>query len=194
MNTGVFDDSYWKGVELSTAIFTPHFTAESMPSIRHFGGPGCVVGALLKSNLSKQLEVLELIEPMYKEFGTISGLLQQIGSSIVPELPHLRALGITVYSNDDKANWQDALRALCELADRMPMLEELLIYVWGRPRSDELEELFQLLSRLLRLRRLAVPTTWWGSSHEFRSVYERTKISFPRLQVVNSSQLTSTLF
>ncbi|KAJ1306465.1 hypothetical protein OPQ81_007468 [Rhizoctonia solani] len=198
LNTGAYDPNWWDGADLPPMHFATQFVEELMPSIRHFGGPGCFVGPLLNSNLSSQLEVLELIEPACEEFGTVSQLLQEIGNSITPELPCLRELAISIdaYKDHDSniSEWGKVLSALSRVADRMQVLEELLINTWQEPSPDELEELFELLNRLTRLRRLAVHAAASDSPSlrdELQALYERTKICYPQLQIVNNSQPAS---
>ncbi|KAG8693740.1 hypothetical protein FRC11_002700, partial [Ceratobasidium sp. 423] len=202
LNTGAYDENWWDGADISLENFTPQYVEELMPSIRHFGGPGCFVGALLNSNLSKQLEVLELIEPACEESGTVSELLQEIGNSIVPELPCLKGLGISIYgdNNDDDdsglSEWENALGALSRISGSLLALEELIIYTWEKPSSDELEELLELLGQLPRLRWLAVPSIASPDAalhEEIQHFNERVKDAFPRLQIVDRARFSSSL-
>ncbi|KAJ1306459.1 hypothetical protein OPQ81_007462 [Rhizoctonia solani] len=208
LNTGDYDPNWWDDSHSPPIQFTTQFVEELMPSIRHFGGPGCFVGPLLKSSLSSQLEILELIEPASEKFGTVSKLLKEIGNYIIPELPCLRGLKISIGGDDedededDSKNWENVLGALCRVVNRMPLLEELIIDTSQEPSSDELDKLFELLGELPHLCRLAVPTRTRTRrdvpardelQDELRSLYECTKVCFPRLQIGSSSQLVSCL-
>ncbi|KAF8738766.1 hypothetical protein RHS02_05572, partial [Rhizoctonia solani] len=191
MSPRKYNGSRWEDADRLPCTFTPNFIEELMPSVRYFGGPLFMTQPLLESSLSKQLEILVLTYPKYEDLDTVSKLFPKTGNSTahVPGLPRLRALG--VFGTIDKSDLTSVInvRALCKLAHHVPMLEELVIcdlYL----NSKRVEELFQLLDQLPRLRRLAVFTT---SSDGFSLLHERVRASFSRLEVVNSSQLISVL-
>ncbi|CAE6415367.1 unnamed protein product [Rhizoctonia solani] len=107
-------------------IVTPADMEEMMPSIRHFGGPGLLVGELLKSELAKQIQLLELREPGASELGDLHDLLLDFDDSILVGLPTLKGLCyFNSYGESD--GWEAITDLLSKLATRLPVLQELIL-------------------------------------------------------------------
>ncbi|CAE6477691.1 unnamed protein product [Rhizoctonia solani] len=116
----------------------PGNVEDIMPSVKHFGGPGLLVGAVLSSKLAQQLEVLEFYEPPAEGLGTLSKLLLTLDS--VSQLPRLKGLKVRMCERN-RDDWSNALVMLENLAPRMPLLEELALWLAEGLGDDEDEEL-----------------------------------------------------
>ncbi|KDN48254.1 hypothetical protein RSAG8_02846, partial [Rhizoctonia solani AG-8 WAC10335] len=135
-------------------IVTPTDMEEMMPSIRHFAGPGLLIGTLLKSKLVKQIELLEFYEPAAIELGCLCDVLPDLDSSTLPELPSLKGLGLFTSEMEGASAWKNMLNALSKLAMRTPMLQELHLCPTEKADQDEMDQLLKILDHLPHLRRL----------------------------------------
>ncbi|CAE6532922.1 unnamed protein product [Rhizoctonia solani] len=112
---------------------TPLEMEETVPSIRHFGGPVLIVEALLKSRLASQVEVLEIIQLENIQRSNLPDLLQELDNQTVGQLPNLKGLSISTNGDGTHNNTDNALSLLAKLASRTPALEELVISAMQHP-------------------------------------------------------------
>ncbi|CUA67303.1 Outer membrane protein YopM [Yersinia pestis] [Rhizoctonia solani] len=118
-------------------MVTPTDMEEMMPSIRHFAGPGLLVGALLKSKLAKRIESLEFHEPAAVELGLLCDLIPELDSSNLP-LSRLKGLVIFTSGVEEVSEWEIMLNALSKLPTRVPVLRELLLCPSEKPSPEAL--------------------------------------------------------
>ncbi|KAF8746712.1 hypothetical protein RHS02_00817, partial [Rhizoctonia solani] len=168
-------------------IVTPTDMEEMMPSIRHFGGPGLLVRELLKSTLTKQIQLLEFREPGVPELGSLGNVLQDLDNFVLDEMPNLRGLGyFNGYEEGDE--WGAIANLLSRLATKLPALEELILVQFNWPEQNQLDRLLEAIQPLPRLRRLAI-SLWHSkiSTREFvdniQHFYERTGAPCPEVNV-----------
>ncbi|CAE6503144.1 unnamed protein product [Rhizoctonia solani] len=190
----IFTDGCGNGLELAnppSLIVTPVDMEEMMPSVRHFAGPGLLVGALLKSKLAKQIQFLELHEPGASELGGLSDLFSELDSPTSPELSSLKGLGLFMSSGGEETEWGIILDTLPKLAIRMPVLQELILCPTEKPAPDELDQLLSILEHLPHLHRLVFPVSEDfvdGSKDDvIQCFYERAKALCPLLDLGDSS-------
>ncbi|KAH7333896.1 hypothetical protein B0J17DRAFT_771000 [Rhizoctonia solani] len=161
---------------------SPHDLEETLPSIRHFGGPVLMVEALIKSRLASQVEVLEIIQLNNIQHSNLVDLLQKLDSPAMNELSNLKGLAISTYGG----GFNDANHMICLLAKllfKMPVLEELVIS----------ESLLEVLTQLPHLRWLAF-AEWWLTLLDklpgTQTFSERAKALHPRLSIVSSVEFS----
>ncbi|KAJ1303955.1 hypothetical protein OPQ81_008366 [Rhizoctonia solani] len=180
----------------SEAGFTisPLDMGETMPAIRHFGGPVLMIEVLLKSRLAGQLEVLEIIQLENIQGSNLSDLLQEL-DNLTTELPSLRGLSISTNGDGTFNNTSNALLLLAKLIPRAPVLEELVISTIQHPTVENKEGLLEILVQLPRLR--VVSLGWWlpllDKLPGTQTFSERVKALCPGLMITSGVEFSSNL-
>ncbi|CCO29187.1 hypothetical protein BN14_03191 [Rhizoctonia solani AG-1 IB] len=136
-------------------VIPPADMEEMMPSIRHFGGPGVLVGELLKSGLTKQLQLLELREPALSRLGGLRDVLLELDDSIIVELPSLKGLSYSKGCEEDDG-WGAITDLLSKLSTGLLALQELVLARFDWPKSSHLDQLLGVLQQLPHIRRLTI--------------------------------------
>ncbi|CAE6468897.1 unnamed protein product [Rhizoctonia solani] len=192
--TGGYDNTV-KLINPPPPIVTPRDMEEMMPSIQHFAGPGLLVGALLKSGLAKQIELLEFREPAATNLGRLSDLLIDLDDSTLPELSNLKGLGLFTSEVEEESEWENMQDVLSRLAIRMPVLKELLLCADGKASPDELDKLLQTLIQLPHLRRLVAQVQGYcgNESDATQRFFEHLKTSCPLLEIGDDENLVLSL-
>ncbi|KAH7337550.1 hypothetical protein B0J17DRAFT_718309 [Rhizoctonia solani] len=162
-----------------------------MPSVRHFGGPGLLVGAVLSSKLAKRLEVLEFYKSPIEGLGTLSELLPVLDS--VSELLRLNRLKIRM-DRCQIYGWNDILDILSKLTPRMSVLEELALWLVGGPTGNDedgqvhLNRFLNVLGQMPHFSRqfIYMPRYSDGKlTNDANNLYGRIKASYPLLDIMD---------
>ncbi|KAH7333890.1 hypothetical protein B0J17DRAFT_117465 [Rhizoctonia solani] len=171
---------------------SPHGMWEDMPSMRRFEGPARDTPTLLRLNLARRLEVLDLTHVEPPKSGALSDLLQELRRVSHLEFPCLRELKVSIGDQRTPDNNERAINVAGILASAAPELEELVFRTCQPPTKYNQECLLEVLTKLQKLPRLGLPKGWFrglsNMSHT-ESFFNRVKALCPGLFIVDDPSL-----